>query len=748
VSARPYLRALASHAGILPFYIDQGGVRRDTADGTRVALLAAMDMDGATEAAAARSLADLRRAATERCAPVRVLRQRMTRRLTPAALHGFQPAGAPVDWEVEIAEESGTRRRLTARRPRARNAAPVRLRTPLPLGYHRARFALRTREGRRYEGEHGLIVTPHRCLGPRDVAGQRRGFGLLAQLYTLRSARNWGIGDLGDLAALVDWAGTIGAAFVGLNPLHALPSTRGQISPYSPISRLYRNVVYLDVEAIPEWHEAPSVRRRVEAPRFRRALERLRGGAHVPYDAVVRAKRPVLEALHRLFAERHRGRATARGRAYRRYLDAAAPSLGRFATFLVLQECLAPRHGADWRRWPAAYRDPASSAVARFAAEHEAAIDFHCYLQFEIDRQLAHVAARARAAGMTIGLYQDLAIGSSPTGSDAWAFQGLFLDGVSIGAPPDAWYGRGQDWGFHPLDPRRLAAAGYGYWIALLRGALAHAGALRIDHVLGLFRQFWVPAGRPPSEGAYVRFPAEDFLGILALESARAGALVIGEDLGTVPRGLPETLAAWGILSTAVLYFARACDGAFLPARAYPERALVSANTHDMAPLAGYWQGRDLELRQRFGQFRSAAAAQTARRERRDERRALVRRLVAEGVLAAADRGQEADAGLRGAIHAFLARTPAALFGVSLDDLTGEVEPVNVPGTGQDAHPNWSRRLRLPVEMLATDAQVKEALNGVPESERARRVGPPGRAARRRSRRRARGGRPPGRAPR
>jgi 4-alpha-glucanotransferase len=737
VSSRPHLRALARHAGILPYYIDQGGVRREAADGTCVALLAAMGIDGSTEAAAVRSLDDLRRAAVERCTPVRVLQRRMTRALGPATMHGFQPPGAAVAWEIEIAEEGGGRRCFAAPRPRAaRVGAVIHPREPLPLGYHRARFALRTADGRRYEGEHDLIVTPHRCLHPREVCGKPRAFGLLAQLYTLGSARDWGIGDLGDLTALVDWAGGIGAAFVGLNPLHALPNTKGQISPYSPTSRLFRNIIYLDVTAIPEWRDAPAIRRRAGIPSLRRKLERLRAAPHVAYDEVLRAKRPILEALHRVFAARHHGGATPRRRAYRRYLDRTKPLLREFATFVVLQERLAGRHGVDWRRWPAVYRDPGSAAVARFAAEHEREIDFHCYLQFELDRQLAQAAAGARAAGMPIGLYQDLAIGSSPTGSDAWAFQGLFLDGVTIGAPPDAWYSRGQDWGFHPLDPRRLAATGYQYWIALLRGAFAHAGALRIDHVLGLFRQFWVPVGRPPSEGAYVRIPTEDFLGILALESTRAGALVIGEDLGTVPRGVPETLAAWNILSTTVLYFARTRAGGFLPARAYPERALVSANTHDMAPLAGYWRGRDLELRQRFGQFRSAAAVRAARTERGRERHALVRRLAAEGVLGPG-RGRDADAGLRGAIHAFLARTPSALLGVSLDDLTGEVEPVNVPGTGPKEYPNWSRRLRLPVDMLATDPQVKEALEGVLRSGRASRIARAGRARHARHTRRA-----------
>lgn len=736
MSGRPYLRALASRVGILPVYIDQGGVRRETLDTTRVALLAAMGIDGSTEERAARSLGDLRRARAERCAPVRVLAQRTTRVLTPDHLHGFRPAGELCSWEVEITEEGGARRRFATRRSRAATSgagAAVRLGGPLPFGYHRVRFALRTGDGRCHEGEHAVVVTPHACPGVRELCGQRRAFGLLAQLYTLRSARDWGIGDLGDLAALVDWAASIGASFIGLNPLHALPNARGEISPYSPTSRLHRNAIYLDVTAIPEWRDASAIRRRIGAPSFRRRLERLRGVHHVPYDGVWGIKRPVLEALHRVFAAKHRGRPTARGRAYRRYLEGRRASLPDFATFLVLLQHLAARHGADWRRWPVPYRTPDSPTVRRFRREHEQEIDFHCYLQFELDRQLGEVAVRARDAGMPIGLYQDLAIGSSPRGSDAWAFQGSFLDGVTIGAPPDVWYSRGQDWGFHPLDPRRLAATEYAYWISLLRAAFAHAGALRIDHVMGLFRQFWIPAGRPPSEGAYVRFPAEDFLGILALESSRAGALVIGEDLGTVPHGLPATLAAWGILSTSVLYFARTRDGGFLPSGAYPERALVSADTHDMAPLAGYWRGRDLELREEFGQFRSAGAARGAWKERRRERRALARRLLAERVLAPG-RCREADARLRGAIHAFLARTPAALLGVSLDDLTGEVEPVNVPGTGPKERPNWSRRLRVPVEMLAADPQVKEALDGLPRSDRAMR------AARRRARRPRDGG--------
>jgi 4-alpha-glucanotransferase len=403
-----------------------------------------------------------------------------------------------------------------------------------------------------------------------------------------------------------------------------------------------------------------------------------------------------------------------------RYVKAHGDALRDFAVFLALRAQLAPQHGPDWRRWPAAFRDPVSPAVRDFAAVHADDVGFHCYLQFELDRQLGEAAAHARAAGLDVGLYQDLAIGSSPGGSDAWAFSDLFVTGATLGAPPDTWYRRGQDWGFHPLDPRRLAARGYDYWIRLLRAGLAHAGALRIDHVIGLFRQFWIPSGGTPAEGGYVRFPTEDLLAILALESGRAGALVIGEDLGTVPRGLTRTLAAWGVLSTRILYFARDRRGQFLPAGSYPPRALVSANTHDMAPLAGYWVGRDLELRWRAGQIRSRSAFAHAKQERRAELAALAHRVAPEGPVSRPE-ASHADAEMRGAVHAFLCRTPAALVGLSLDDLVGEREPVNLPGAGPDVFPSWSRRLRMPTERLRTAPEVRAALGPVLRTARARR---------------------------
>ncbi len=727
---RPRLRALAERFGVLPSYVDQEGVLRRTTDRTRVALLAALGVDASTEAAAGRALATLRVGDRERpVPPVRVVSARDTRRLALGDLAlrtaGRGPA-ALAAIEIEIDEEGGGRQRVGAHGARQ---LETRLARPLPPGYHTLRVALTTRAGTRHEGNQRLIVHPGRCLLPREVLGHARAYGILAQLYSVRSEADWGIGDLGVLGRLIDWAGGIGAAFVGLNPLHALSNRDGDISPYSPVSRLFRNVIYLDVRAVPELAHAPAAARHIASARYQRALARLRATAHVPYGEVMAVKETVLRLLHRVFVSRHTGRGTGRGRAYARYVDAQGDALRDFAVFLVLRAHLTSRHGADWRRWPMEFRDPASDAVRRFAAAHADDVDFHCYLQFELDRQLAGAAARARVAGLGVGLYEDLAIGSSPTGSDTWALPGLFVTGATLGAPPDAWYRRGQDWGFQPLDPRRLAATGYDYWIRLVRVALAHAGALRIDHVIGLSRQFWIPSGRTPAEGAYVRFPAADLLGILALESTRAGALVIGEDLGTVPRHLPRLLAEWGVLSTRVLYFARDRRGAFLPARAYPAQALVSANTHDMAPLAGYWVGRDLELRWRAGQMRSRSGFEKAKRDRRAELRALARRLAAEGVLSRRA-APDPEGALRGAVHAFLCRTPAALVGLSLDDVVGEREPVNLPGAGLSIFPSWSRRLRVPVERLPTAPEVRAALGPVLRTSRARGSG----AGRRRGR--------------
>jgi 4-alpha-glucanotransferase len=340
-------------------------------------------------------------------------------------------------------------------------------------------------------------------------------------------------------------------------------------------------------------------------------------------------------------------------------------------------------------------------------------VDFHCYVQFELDRQLGAVAEEAD--GLGLGLLGDLALGSAPDGADTWMFPELFVEGARLGAPPDDYSATGQEWGLPPIDPLRLAADGYRYWTLLLRHALQHMGALRLDHVMGLFRQFWIPRGRPAADGAYVRFPAEELLGILALESERRGAVIIGEDLGTVPPGLPARLARRGVLSTRVLYFQRGRTG-FRPAARYSPRALVTATTHDHPPLAAFWTGRDLELRHAAGAL-SAVELAEAQRTREGERRSLLRRLQREGHWAPGRPLNDTFA-VVGAVHRFLARTPAPLLGVMLDDLTGETDPVNLPGVGQDRYANWSRRSRISLDTL------RESPAGIAALRAARRPAP------------------------
>jgi 4-alpha-glucanotransferase len=389
-------------------------------------------------------------------------------------------------------------------------------------------------------------------------------------------------------------------------------------------------------------------------------------------------------------------------------------TLERFATFQALSEwreseSRAKSQDADWREWPDEYRDPKSSAVAEFRKTHAEAVAFHQWLQFEIDSQLAAAAKAARDAGMPIGLYQDLAIGTSPKGSDPWMFPELFASGASVGAPPDMYSKSGQDWGLPPMNPHALAEDRYRYWIRLVRGSLRHAGALRIDHVIGLFRQFWIPEGKTGKDGAYVRFPVDDLMGIIALESTRARALVVGEDLGTVPPEVPPGLQRWGLLSSKVLYFEKAQDGSFKSPATYAPDALATANTHDMPTLAGFWRARDVDLRLQVGLIDSERAAKRARRERNEELDALIARLAAAGIVPKSAEITN-DAELRAAVHMMLRRTPSWLVGLSLDDLVGEVEPVNIPGVGPDEFPSWTRRLTMPLEQLRTDPGVRRAL--------------------------------------
>jgi len=694
---RPCLRALAARLGVVDVFHDIAGVRHETSDATREALCAAMGRDASSEESAARTLAALELA--ERLAlvePVQVWRQHA--RLAPSLLLRHPGSRDAFAVRIELEQENGTSGALERELPGL--PAGTALRVPLPAqppaGLHRIR--LEWAGGR---AEQCLVVAPRTAFGAAEVLGGSRGFGIWSNLYTVRSQRSghWGFGDFSDLGALARLCGGWGGDFVGVPPLHAIPARADHVSPYGPLSRLFRSPLYLDIEAVPEFADCAPAQIWLNTPTAQQKLASLRGAKAIDYDAVLDAKLAVLRELFRC-SEAH----AARRAACDAYREREGQALLDFASFEVIA---ASQGCVDWRLWPAALRDARSAAVARFCAEHARELEFRCWLQFELDRQLGEAATAGRAAGLRIGLYGDLAVGCSPGSADTWSFGGQFASGASVGAPPDAFAAGGQDWGVAPLDPHALRADGYRFFARLLANNFRHVGALRIDHVMGFERLFWIPQGRPAAEGAYVRYPCEELLGVLALESRRHRAVAVGEDLGTVPADLPAKLASWGILSSSVLTFERERTG-FRRASQIPARALASANTHDLAPLAGWLSGRDLELRHGLGELADAADYARARAERAAERAAWLERLRAEGLFPVGDEPTPAD--WCRATSAFLAKTPARLVAVSLDDLAGEIEPLHLPGIGSERHPGWCRRMGRALEELADSAPLRAGL--------------------------------------
>jgi 4-alpha-glucanotransferase len=523
----------------------------------------------------------------------------------------------------------------------------------LPLGYHE----LRPVDGR---PPAWLVVAPAHCHRPPV----RRTWGWAVQLYALRSRGSWGIGDLADLRHFAEWsARALGAGAVLLNPLHApLPLAPPEASPYFPSSRRYRNPLYLCVEEVPGAAEA-----RLDLEALAAQGRALAADRRIDRGAVFRLK---MAALERLWA-----RGAAGAPALARYRAREGRALEEFAIFCALAEW----HGGGWRRWPAEHRHPEAPAVGRFAADQAERVAFHAWVQWLLDEQLAR-------AGGALRLITDLAVGFDGEGADAWAWQDVLARGVTVGAPPDDFAVEGQDWGFPPFTPHRLRAVRYRPLIETLRASLRHAGGLRVDHVMGLFRLFWVPAGGPASAGAYVSYVADEVLAILALESERAGAVVIGEDLGTVAPGVRERLAAEHVLSTRVLWFEPG-----LPST-YPPLSLATITTHDLPTVAGLWTGRDLAEQLAVG-LRANVEGTAALRARLRELARVPDGAAPEDVVLAA--------------HRALAEAPSVLVTATLEDALAVVERPNIPGTTGDQRPNWSLALPRLVEEIEEDPRVR-----------------------------------------
>ncbi len=718
-SARTNLGRLSRRLGIVDEFTDiLERRRRKTSDETRVALLAAMGFDGTSERKAAEALAGLEREERTRILPPVLVARQGGRAAEQAVLRLPDEFSGACGWRLDLRKEDGETSRRTGRISRRGSSRTVSIPLPRRLtpGYHSLRVEVSTPGRGGQSAEQTLIVTPGKCFTLEEATRGKRGFGIWANLYSVRSRRDWGAGDLTDLGALCREAARNGAWFVGFNPLHATRNQGRDISPYSPVSRIYRNPLYLDPETIPEWSESAEARRLYSSPGFNGRLDTLRSQKGVAYQRVMELKLRVLEALFGTFEKRRGDERSRRGKRFMRYLAAEGRNLIDFATFCSMEETLR-RKGftADWRAWPPQYRDPLSPEVRRFRERHERRIRFFCYLQFEMDRQLEQVKEKARKAGLTIGLFQDLALGVSPSGSDAWSRPRLFAGAARLGAPPDSYSRAGQNWDLPPVDPRRLRTCRYGYWRDVLRSTFDRSGAVRIDHIIGLRHQYWIPEGRSPVDGAYVRQPADDLLGILALESRRQKAIVIGEDLGTVPRGLQSLLARWGIISSRLLYFERSRRGTVKPAAGITNRALLCVHNHDLPPLAGYWSGADLRLRGRCGQFETDEAQNEAGIDRLKWKKALLRRLRAEGLWSdGLDPNSSED--VLAAVHSFLCKTRAPIIGISLDDLARESSPVNLPGVPPERYGNWSRKMSRCLTEILRDPFTRKAFRGLREN--------------------------------
>jgi 4-alpha-glucanotransferase len=542
----------------------------------------------------------------------------------------------------------------------------------MPLGYHQLRIYWMQAPEIETFGEACFIVCPARA---RTLEGRVAGVAL--NLYGLRSARNWGCGDFTDLCAAIDVFASAGVAFLALNPLHAIANREPyNTSPYLPECSLYRNFAYIDVERVPGFLAQ-------DLPHGE--LESLRATEFVDYENVARVKLTALRGAFERFV------ASGRTGGFDEYAAIEGQSLQDFAVYSALWVAM---HALDkdvwlWTQWPAEFRDPRSPAVDAWASEHSNDILFYKFLQWQIDRQLAETQAHARASGMRIGLYHDMALATDRFGADLWANRAFYAEGARVGAPPDALAPGGQDWGFPPPHRDAHFNNAYSLFAQTIRNNARHGGALRIDHVMRFFRLFWIPENLTAAQGVYVRDYVDHLIGILSLESVRGGFYVIGEDLGTVPPGTRERLSELGILGYRLLWFEKNLDGSFRLPHEYSRDVAVSTTTHDLPTLAGFYLGRDIEARKSAGLVTDAdyEAQWSARHEEIGRLNdALMRAGFADDAVG------------------FVLSTPSALAIVNQEDLTGETEQQNLPASTWQ-YPNWRRKMRVPVEELGPLAE-------------------------------------------
>ncbi len=708
----PSLVELARRVGIATDYEDWTGRAVPVPEETLVAVLAAFGVAAGTEQERNAALTAHRRSYWERRMPATIVgRTGEQIRFWAHVTHGDP---AEVWLQLEDRTVRGGVQQVDNFTPpfdldgRWIGEASFVLPADLPLGYHR--IHLRSGDA---ETSTALIVTPD-WLGLPEQLGGRRGWGLAAQLYNVRSRQSWGVGDLTDLTDLAVWsASRHGADYVLINPLHAAgfsgPTGRMEPSPYLPTSRRFVNPIYLRVEAIPEYADLTE---RGRVRRLRSDVQRRAGRLDaIDRDGAWAAKRAALKLLHEV------PRSAGRELAYAAFREREGTPLDDFAVYCALAE----EYGGDWHRWPDSLRHPGAAGVAGFAERNSDTVDFHRWLQWQLDDQLAAAQSQAIRAGMALGVMHDLAVGVHPDGADAWALQDAMAPGVTAGAPPDEFNQLGQDWSQPPWRPDRLEEREYLPFRALIRAQLRHAGGVRIDHIIGLFRLWWIPRGAPPTRGTYVRYDHEAMIGIVALEAHRAGALVVGEDLGTVEPWVRDYLLLRGVLGTSILWFEldRDGNGGPLPAERWREYCLSSVTTHDLPPTAGYLAGEHVRLRESLGLLTRPVEAELE--ADRAELSAWMAELRRVGLLDYGPDVQDDPERVVLALYRYLGRTPSRLLGVALTDAVGDRRTQNQPGT-TDEYPNWRVPLTGPdgrpltLEDVFTDRRAATLAEAVREA--------------------------------
>ncbi|PWB30539.1 4-alpha-glucanotransferase [Pseudomonas sp. SDI] len=667
---------LAHRAGLSVDWIDANGRPQRVADDALRQVLAGLGLPAADGPAIARSLASLERAHDARHLPPLLTVDHGQ----PLDLSLYFGAGSRCDAQLE--GESSLTLHLDDH---------AQLPGELPIGYHTLAI-----EGQRFT----LAVAPLRCFSLGDALEQDapRRWGLAAQLYSLRRPGDGGFGDSLALETLARSAAERGADALAISPLHAMfANNQHTFSPYSPSSRLFLNSLYASPQAV---FGERSVRLAIEALGLEATLAELEALPLVDWPRAVAARHALLRTLYQDFINgEHPQRED-----FESFRSAGGQPLEDHCRFEALLDAAAANgHNQDWRSWPSGWHDPRSAEIAAFAEQHREQIDYYLFCQWLIARSLARAQEAARGNGMQIGLIADLAVGADGAGSQAWSRQAELLADLHVGAPPDTLNRCGQSWGICAFSPEGLRRNGYRAFIEMLRANFAYAGGLRIDHVMGLQRLWLIPAGAPPSAGAYLNYPLDDLLRLLALESLRHRAIVLGEDLGTVPAGLREKLAARAILGIRVLLFEQDPPGQFKPILDWPDNALATTSTHDLPPLAGWLLARDIDWNHRL-QLIDANTEQHWRDSREQEIQGL-RHLLRSNY----GGSQTCAASLLDASVRLLGHTRAPLVLLPLEDLLGVDEQPNLPGT-LDSHPNWRRRFSLPVDQLLDDADAARRL--------------------------------------